>query len=169
MKVFLQAALLLLLASTAQAQLLLPTPELRVEKDCEVCPEMVILPDGLYMSRAPVMVSEFRAFVEDTGYRNTGWGCKWNYPDFEQGPRHPVTCVTFEGAQVYARWLSDKTGRDYRIPTGEELDYAIRAATTTNYWWWPASRAGSRNVPWMWPGTGRNRNYTHRHLRGKSI
>ncbi|MEP2029781.1 MAG: SUMF1/EgtB/PvdO family nonheme iron enzyme [Paracoccaceae bacterium] len=131
----LQAALLLLLATAAQAQLLLPTPELRVEKDCKDCPEMVILPNGLYMSRAPVMVSEFRAFVENTGYRNTGWGCKWNYPDFEQGPRHPVTCVTFEGAQVYARWLSEKTGRDYRLPTREELDYAVRAATTTNYWW----------------------------------
>ena len=135
MRAFLLATVLAVLASFAHAQLLLPKPELRVEKDCEDCPEMVILPDGLYMSRAPVTVSEFRAFVEETGYKNTGWGCKWNFSGFEQGPRHPVTCVTFEGAELYARWLSEKTGKDYRIPTGEELTYAVRAATTTNYWW----------------------------------
>ena len=84
MKASLLAILMAFLANFAQAQLLLPKPELRVEKDCENCPEMVILPNGLYMSRAPIMVSEFRAFVEETGYRNTGWGCKWNFSGFEQ-------------------------------------------------------------------------------------
>jgi formylglycine-generating enzyme required for sulfatase activity len=132
---FLAVCLLVMTASVAQAQLLLPKPELRTEKDCENCPEMVILPDGLYMSRAPIIVSEFQAFVEESGYRNTGWGCKWNFPGFEQGPRHPVTCVTYEGAEAYAGWLSDKTGKAYRLPTADELTYAVMASETTNYWW----------------------------------
>lgn len=123
------------LANAVQAQLLLPTPELRVEKDCETCPEMVTLPNGLYMSRAPIMVEEFRAFAKDTGYKNTGWGCKWNYPTFEQGPRHPVTCVTFKGGEAYAKWLSDRTGKPYRLPNAEELTYAVMASKSTNYWW----------------------------------
>ncbi len=132
-------ALLILLVGvlpvSAAAQLLLPTPELRVEKDCGICPEMVILPDGLYMSRAPVLVEEFRAYVQETGYKNDGWGCKWNFPGFEQGPRHPVTCITYEGAQIYVDWLSSMTGKPYRLPTAEELTYAVMASATTNYWW----------------------------------
>lgn len=127
--------LVLFWAAPAFAQLLLPNPELRVEKDCPDCPEMVILPDGLLMSRAPVTVEEFAAFVEATGYKNTGWGCKWNHPHFEQGPRHPVVCVTFKGGQAYAGWLSEVTGQVYRLPTGDELRYAVSANKTTNYWW----------------------------------
>jgi formylglycine-generating enzyme required for sulfatase activity len=135
MRELLLTSIFVFFANIVNAQLLLPKPELLVEKDCAECPEMVILPNGLYMSRAPVTVAEFRAFVEDSGYLNTGWGCKWNFSGFEQGPRHPVTCITFEAAQIYARWLSEKTGLEYRLPTGEELTYAVRAATTTNYWW----------------------------------
>ncbi len=135
MKLLLLVLVLVNVAAGAHAQLLLPTPELRTEQDCETCPEMVILPDGLYMSRAPIMIAEFRAFVEDSGYRNNGWGCKWNFPGFEQGQRHPVTCITFEGAQAYAAWLSQKTGRAYRLPTADELTYAVMASKATNYWW----------------------------------
>ncbi|MEM7778726.1 MAG: SUMF1/EgtB/PvdO family nonheme iron enzyme [Pseudomonadota bacterium] len=122
-------------ASGASAQLLLPTPELRTERDCPVCPEVVILPDGAEISRAPVTLAEFRVFVEDTGYQNDGWGCKWNFPGFEQGADHPVVCVTFEGAQAYAAWLSQKAGVPYRLPTADELTYAVTANTATNYWW----------------------------------
>ena len=129
------ALCLMIAASAAQAQLLLPKPELRTEQDCPDCPEMVILPDGLLMSRAPVTVEEFAAFAKATDYRNTGWGCKWHFPHFEQGPRHPVVCITYEAAQAYADWLSEVTGLPYRLPTAEELTYAVMANQTTNYWW----------------------------------
>ncbi|MEM9496472.1 MAG: SUMF1/EgtB/PvdO family nonheme iron enzyme, partial [Pseudomonadota bacterium] len=129
------AVWLMALAGAAQAQLLLPKPELRVEKDCPSCPELVILPDGMLMSRAPVMVEEFAAFVAATGYKNRGWGCKWDFPGFEQGPRHPVTCVTFEGAQAYTRWLRESTGKAYRLPTADELAYEVSANQTTIFWW----------------------------------
>ncbi|MEM9344742.1 MAG: SUMF1/EgtB/PvdO family nonheme iron enzyme [Pseudomonadota bacterium] len=122
-------------ASAASAQLLLPTPELRTEKDCPHCPEVVILPDGTEISRAPVMLSEFAAFVDDTGYRNTGWGCKWNHAGFEQEADHPVVCITYEAAVEYVAWLSDEAGVPYRLPTAEELTYAVTANTATNYWW----------------------------------
>ncbi len=131
----LDVALIFLAPTMIEAQLLLPRPELRTLQDCETCPEMVTLPDGSYMGRAPVTVEEFAAFVEDTGYVNRGWGCKWNFPGFPQGPRHPVTCITYEGAEAYVAWLSEKTAEDYRLPTSEELVYAVTAFATTNYWW----------------------------------
>ncbi len=127
---------LLLLASAASAQgLLLPKPELRSVTDCDVCPELVILPDGLLMSRAPVTRDQFTAFAKDTGYQHEGWGCVWHAPPFEQQGDHPVVCVTFEAAELYVKWISKKTGQDYRLPTAEELRTAVMGFSSTNYWW----------------------------------
>jgi formylglycine-generating enzyme required for sulfatase activity len=127
--------LLFVLAAPAWAQLLLPTPELRAEKDCPDCPELVILPDGLFMSRAPVTRAEFEVFVKETGFRNTGWGCKWPKPGFPQTDRDPVVCITYHMAELYVDWLSKRTGRAYRLPTMKELTYAAMGFEASNYWW----------------------------------
>jgi len=132
-------------ASAVWAQLVLPDPELRTVRDCETCPEMVFLPDGTLMSRAPIQHAEFAAFVRATGYRNTGWGCRWDYAHIEQGPDHPVVCITFEAAQAYAGWLAETTGQAYRLPTAEELTYAVMGYEEGNYWWGQSIGEGRAN------------------------
>ena len=62
--------------------------------------------------------------------------CKYRPDDrgWGRGER-PVINVSWDDAQVFVRWLSERTGRKYRLPSEAEWEYAARAGTSTSYWW----------------------------------
>ena len=50
-----------------------------------------------------------------------------------EGETYPATYVSWEDATEYCRQLSKRDGRDYRLPTEAEWEYACRSATSTRY------------------------------------
>lgn len=109
---------------------------------------------------------EYNAFVRESGRLSTE-GCyiwahdqwindrkkNWHNPGFRQTATDPVTCVNWEDAQAYVRWLNSKVkdallesnnsdNGPYRLLTWEEAEYATSAGALTAYYWGEqASRA----------------------------
>ena len=127
-------------------------------QDCPGCPKLVVVPPGSFMMGSPkeeedrnndegpvhevridyslavgmypVTFDEWDACVSDGG-------CSGYEPDDEGRGRgtHPVINVSWKDADSYVRWLSRKTGQEYRLLSESEWEYVARAGTRTRYWW----------------------------------
>jgi formylglycine-generating enzyme len=140
----LAAGLILALAAAV------PTATIAQEavSDCEGCPELVPLGDGGLIGSTLVTRDQFKVFADETGFAAEGdciklhdnqWGpdpaLTWIEPGFEQAGDHPVVCVTWLDATAYVDWLSERTGKPYRLPTVEESNTAAFADSPGPYAW----------------------------------
>jgi len=107
-------------------------------------PREVCLSD-FFISKYEITYAEFEQFLADRAspgaltsvlFKNTG-----------NLARFPVTEVSWFDAMEYAIWLSNKTGRTFRLPTEEEWEYAARAGAGfgTQYSWGNRQAAGLAN------------------------
>jgi len=119
-------------------------------KDQEKPQHKVRITRPFYLGAHEVTRGEFANFVSATGYKTEaeldggkagGFNSEghmalrsnlsWKQPGFEQADSHPVVVVSWNDATTFCRWLSEKEGKTYRLPTEAEWEYACRAGTTT--------------------------------------
>ena len=94
------------------------------------------------LAKYEVTVAEFRRFIEATGYKapdscthqpNQGWfgpGAtpgSWDKNALTNSEFQPVVCMGWAGADAYAKWLSQQTGKSYRLASEAEWEYAASA------------------------------------------
>jgi formylglycine-generating enzyme required for sulfatase activity len=127
-------------------------------KECDKCPEMVVLPAGSFTMGSPASEAErssnegpqhsvtiskpfavgrFAVTFEEWEACVADGGCN-GYKPADQGwgrGRRPVTSVTWDDAKTYVAWLSRKTGKTYRLLSEAEREYGTRAGATTPFWW----------------------------------
>jgi formylglycine-generating enzyme required for sulfatase activity len=150
-------------------------------KECDNCPEMVVVPGGGFVMGSPgnepsratdegpqqqitfghafavgrsaVTFAEWNECVAEGGcnaYRpgDYGWGA---------GNR-PVINVSWNDAQAYVKWLSQKTGAPYRLLSEAEREYVTRgcalACPSTPFWFGAEISPERANYDWRYSYAG---------------
>lgn len=133
-------------------------------RDCATCPEMVVIPAGSFQMGSDLVesghpdekpkhvVNIARGFaLSKTEITFDLWDacvadkrCAAAADDGAGRAGLPVFNVNWDDANAFAAWISEKTGRRYRLPTEAEWEYAARGGTTTPWFWGAAEdSAGS--------------------------
>jgi serine/threonine protein kinase len=88
-------------------------------------PLMVVVPNGEGFEK-PFAIAKYEVSVSDWSKYCILSGTCQPIKDKER-KNDPMTGISLQEAQAYAAWLSERTGKTYRIPTKSEWEYAANA------------------------------------------
>lgn len=95
-----------------------------------------------------VTVAEFLRFSKATNYQTPDkcmlfteelWPSfetpqAWDHPAVLEEPYRPMVCVGVKAAKAYAKWLSEKTGKAYSLPTQVQWRYVASGGESSRYY-----------------------------------
>ena len=115
-------------------------------RDCPECPQMVEIPvfpitnsadvdsapsvvASLAVSETPITFREWRSCVHDGG-------CDGYMPDMQGwSDDTPAVNVSYDDAQNYIAWLTNRAGKPYRLIREDEWAYLALGGAATSYPW----------------------------------
>lgn len=141
-----------IMGSNAAEQVLANSAGEKVEHTNKESPQHKVVISSFAAGRFALTKGEFSEFIKSEGYKTEAEqadGCaiqkdgklqknndsNWRNVGFPQGDDHPVVCVSWNDAQAYVRWLSQLSGKSYRLLSESEREYATRAGSTSAFWW----------------------------------
>ena len=155
MRILLSTTALIALFISAQSQ---AEPKTTF-KDCAQCPEMINIPAGKFLMGTTRLTSreglseeqlklagEFEEYPQhEVTIKSFSMGIReltqkeWIFimgsnPSEQKGDDLPVENITWEEAKAFTHKLSEITGKNYRLPTEAEWEYAARAGSPSIFY-----------------------------------
>jgi formylglycine-generating enzyme required for sulfatase activity len=133
-----------------------PEESFGIFQDCELCPEMVVIPQGrssigrqpnqqaptferksseytldygFAVGRFELLFKEYNACVEDQVCSELVQERKWTLPVM------PATYMKWSDAKTYVAWLGKRTRKPYRLLTADEWEFVAKGGVETVYPW----------------------------------
>ena len=151
------------------------TSEQGSDVDSDEKPVHSVTLSDYYIGETEVTVGLFRKFINETGYRTDadkeGGSYIWNGSDWvltsgvnwqcdvngkirsASEDNHPVIHVSWNDANEFCEWLKQKTGKNFRLPTEAEWEYAARGGNKSKGYKYSGSTTIG-NVAWYSGNSG---------------
>ena len=155
---------------SAQPSPSISSPAGLVFRDCPACPELVVVSKGEFTMGSrdnphekpahrvkiayPFAIGRYELTYAEWDRCFEAGACPYRpYGHGMQRDKFPVSDVSWEDANTYVKWLSQQTGKSYRLPSEAEWEYAARAGGTGRFSWGNQAGAGNANCADCGSGT----------------